>query len=101
MVGFIPILALCAAVNGEPDMSRCTYVDDVSFAYSTITACEMRALSILRSDEVKMNVSFQLYQQYGYMSHKLAYKMWCIEDDNVDDFYQRIGISTEGLPHGA
>lgn len=101
-MGLIPILALCATLNGGLDRSQCTFVDDLSFAYTNVTACEIRALSIARSKSIQFGALLQLYNQYGYTDTKLSYSFWCIEEDDVYEFYMSIGGVTgmERIPRG-
>jgi len=98
----VPILAICAALNGEPDMSRCIFMDNPSITFTTETGCMIQGGRMRRDPEIQKNVFVMLYQRYGYLDRAQGYKIWCVEKQDIRQFYIDIGIADlEGLDEEA
>lgn len=100
-MAFIPVIALCTALSGEPNMSQCVFVDDQTYAFQTETGCAIRATDMKDNVSVRQSAANQLYQQYGYVGPQ-GFSLWCIEERNLRDFYQKMGVGgLEDIPHDA
>ena len=88
----VPILALCAALNGAPDMSRCVFMDDPSITFETETACMIQGGRMRRDPEIQVNAMMMLYNMYGYLDRAQGYKIWCVEKQDIRQFYIDIGV---------
>jgi len=100
-MAFIPVIALCTALNGETDVNRCVFIDDQTYPFQTETACAIRATDIKDSLYVQQSAAYALYIQYGY-SGSMNFSLWCIDEHNLRDFYNEKGVvGLEDIPQDA
>jgi hypothetical protein len=89
---FIPIIAFCAAIAGEPDMNRCTWVSDESIHPRTETACIIRAHEIRRNQNVIVTAMEQPYNGHQWTG-PAGYALFCIDESEESDFWKSRGLS--------
>lgn len=100
-MAFIPVIALCAALNGEPNMEQCVFVDDQTHAFQSQTGCVIRATDMKDNPIVRQDAARQLYTQYGYTGPQ-GFSLWCIEEHDLRNFYNHMGVGgLEDIPYDA
>ena len=95
-MGLIPIVALCALLDGEPNMSQCVYMDNTSHAFANETACVIEATRMKDHRPYLDEAARQLFAEYGYLG-SMGYTLWCIEENEVRAFYENIGVPQDQL----